>query len=384
MLEAVRRDQGWPLPPTAEIGRTLRPCHLSGMDGLQSKTAGKGGLTYPFGETTPDLGTVMEITPRVLWARMPLPFSLKYINVWLLDDGDSWTIIDTGMPLDETKQAWRDIFETTLGGRPVKRIIVTHMHPDHVGNAGWLSRKFPGADLWMSRLEYVSCRMLVADTGREAPKAGLDFYHRAGWNSEQIGVYESRFGGFGRAVSRMPDAYCRLQNGDTLEMAGETWQVMMGSGHSPEHACFYCAALNLFISGDQILPRISSNVSVFPTEPGANPLSDWLASCERLRDALPEDVFVLPGHNLPFIGAHKRCTHLIDGHETALSRLHQRLSEAPRRVIDTFPALFGRKIGEGDFGMATGEALAHINLLMVRGQATRSRDENGVDWYHAA
>jgi len=354
------------------------------MDGFQSKTAGKGGLVYPFGDETPATGTTMEITPRVHWVRMPLPFSLKFINLWLIDDGETWTIVDTGMPLDDTKQAWRDIFEAKLGGRPVTRIIVTHMHPDHVGNAGWLSRKFPGAELWMSRLEYITCRMLVADTGREAPSAGTDFYHRAGWTGDQIEVYKSRFGGFGRGVSQMPDAYRRLEDGDTFEMGGETWQVMIGSGHSPEHACLYCAALNLFISGDQILPRISSNVSVFPTEPSANPLADWMASCARLRDALPEEVLVLPAHNEPFVGAHKRLTHLIDGHETALTRLHGRLSEAPRRIIDTFPALFGRKIGQEDLGMATGEALAHLNLLIDRGQASEEFDANGVVWYHAS
>ncbi|MEO0816338.1 MAG: MBL fold metallo-hydrolase [Pseudomonadota bacterium] len=353
------------------------------MDGFQSKTAGKGGLTYPFGDATPATGETLEITPRVHWVRMPLPFSLKFINLWLVDDGDSWTIIDTGMPLDDTKQAWRDIFEAKLDDRPVTRIIVTHMHPDHVGNAGWLSRKFPDAQLWMSRLEYITCRMLVADTGREAPQAGIDFYTRAGWSAEQIDVYKSRFGGFGRGVSQMPDAYRRLEDGNTFEMAGETWRVIIGNGHSPEHACLYCEALSLFISGDQILPRISSNVSVFPTEPSANPLADWLSSCEKLRAALPEDVLVLPAHNEPFVGAHKRLTHLIDGHEAALERLHQRLSEAPRRVIDTFPALFGRKIEDGDMGMATGEALAHLNLLIDRDQASVRRDSEGVDWYSA-
>ncbi|MEM9738389.1 MAG: MBL fold metallo-hydrolase [Pseudomonadota bacterium] len=354
------------------------------MDGFRSKTAGKGGLTYPFGDETPATGKTMAVAPGILWVRMPLPFSLKFINLWLIDDGETWTIVDTGMPLDDTKQAWRTIFKDTLDGKPVSRIIVTHMHPDHVGNAGWLSRKFPGAELWMSQLEYLTCRMLVTDTGREAPKAGIDFYHRAGWNEDQIEVYKSRFGGFGRGVSQMPDAYVRIKDGDTFEMAGETWNVLVGSGHCPEHACLYCRALNLFISGDQILPRISSNVSVFPTEPNANPLANWLSSCKKLRDSLPEDVLVLPAHNEPFLGAHKRLTHLIDGHEMALLRLQSRLGDAPRRVIDTFPALFGRKIGQDDLGMATGEALAHLNLLIDRGLAHVSGDDQGVDWYSLA
>ncbi|MCI4646219.1 MAG: MBL fold metallo-hydrolase [Hyphomonadaceae bacterium] len=353
------------------------------MDGFQSKTAGKGGLIYPFGDTTPATGETLEVAPRVHWVRMPLPFSLKFINLWLIDDGESWTIVDTGMPLEDTKQAWRNIFKAKLDGRPVTRIIITHMHPDHIGNAGWLSRKFPGAELWITRLEYITCRMLVADTGREAPQAGIDFYTRAGWTEDQIQMYRDRFGGFGRGVSQMPDAFHRLEDGDTFEMAGEIWQVITGNGHSPEHACLYCPALNLFISGDQILPRISSNVSVFPTEPKGNPLADWISSCEKLRDILPEDVLILPAHNEPFVGAPKRLTHLIDGHETALKRLLQRLGEAPRRAVDTFPSLFGRKITDDIIGMATGEAIAHLNLLIARGQASAEADEDGAVWYSA-
>ncbi|MDJ0920931.1 MAG: MBL fold metallo-hydrolase [Henriciella sp.] len=354
------------------------------MDGFEGKTAGRAALTYPFGETTPEVGTIMEVAERVYWVRMPLPFSLQWINLWLIDDGPKgWTIVDTGMPLDETKAAWRQIFETHLGGRPVWRIIVTHMHPDHIGNAGWLSRKFPGAEFWISRLEYVSCRMLVADTGREAPKAGTDFYHRAGWTEAQIETYKSRFGGFGRGVSRLPDAYRRLEDGDEFEMAGETWRVVMGNGHSPEHACLFCPDLNVLIAGDQLLPRISSNVSVFPTEPEADPLRDWLNSCAKLKEAVPAGVLVLPAHNEPFTGAHDRLDHLIHGHEIALKRLKQRLGQAPRRVVDIFPAIFGRKIGEDLISMATGEALAHLNCLIRRGEAAVSTDEAGVAWYSA-
>ena len=355
------------------------------MDGFQSKTPVRPGLNYPFGETVPEVGETMEVAPGVHWVRMPLPFSLKWINLWIVDDGEKgWTIVDTGMPMPDTKNAWRKIFDEKLDGRPVWRIIVTHMHPDHIGNAGWLSRKFPGSELWISRLEYVSCRMLIADTGREAPEAGVDFYRAAGWTEDQLQTYRDRFGGFGRGVSQMPDAYHRLSDGDEIEMAGKSWRIISGNGHSPEHSCLYCEELNVLISGDQLLPRISSNVSVHPTEPAANPLKDWMESCAKLKQNISEDVLVLPAHNEPFTGAHKRLDHLISGHETALKRLHMRLEEAPRRVIDVFPAVFGRKIGDDLISMASGEAIAHLNYLIDEGKVTRSRDEDGVDWYKAA
>ena len=359
-------------------------CEITGMDGFQSKTPAKANLEYPLGDKTPEVGETLEILPGLHWVRMPLPFSLKWINLWLIDDGEpGWTIIDTGMPMDDTKAAWRKIFEDKLGGRPVWRIIVTHMHPDHVGNAGWLSRKFPGSELWMSQLEYVTCRMLIADTGREAPQAGIDFYQAAGWNEAQIEQYRKRFGGFGRGVSQMPDSYRRLKDGEIIRLGGQDWEIVIGNGHSPEHACLYCRSQNVMISGDQLLPRISSNVSVHPTEPDANPLADWLSSCRKLKQTVDENVLVLPAHNLPFRGAHMRLDHLIAGHETGLKRLKQRLSESPKRAVDVFPAIFGRKIGDDLVSMATGEAIAHINCLLARGEATATQDEDGVIWYSA-
>ncbi len=357
---------------------------LSPMDGFEGRATSRNGLTYPFGEHTPSLGETIEVAPRIHWVRMPLPFALKFINLWLIDDGDGWTIVDTGLPLPETKAAWRRLLDQRVSpAKPLRRVIVTHMHPDHVGSAGWLCHTF-GAQLWMSRLEYVTCRMLVADTGRPAPAAGLEFYRRAGWPETAIDKYKARFGGFGRGVSQMPDAFRRLSDGDAFTMAGERWEVICGSGHSPEHACLWCPSLNLFISGDQILPRISSNVSVHPTEPDANPLADWIASCEKLLGRLPAETFVLPAHNEPFFGVHTRLRHLIDGHEKALARLQQRLATSELAAVDTFTAIFGRAIADDEIGMATGEALAHLNYLRHLGRATTTIDSSGVVRYRAA
>jgi len=349
------------------------------MDGFEGKTAG-GRYEYPFGEP-PGPGAVLDVAPGVKWVRMPLPFSLKWINLWLIEDGDGWTVVDTGIPNSETKALWRTIFDSVLDGRPVRRIIITHMHPDHIGLAGWMSRKFQ-CELWMTRLEYVTCRMLIADTGREAPEAGVKFYRAAGWAQEDIDRYIDRFGGFGRSVTQLPDAFRRISDGDVIEIGGRPWHVVTGCGHSPDHACLFAPDINVFISGDQILPRISSNVSVFPTEPDADPLTDWLTSCAKLKGAIPADVLVLPAHNEPFRGAHRRLDALIQGHEVALSRMLERLSE-PRRVTDLFGALFARAISPDILGMATGEAIAHLNCLQRRGLVC-AEQEAGATLYRRA
>jgi glyoxylase-like metal-dependent hydrolase (beta-lactamase superfamily II) len=348
------------------------------MDGFEGKTE-RARFDYPFPDPPPS-GTLLQVAPGVFWVCMPLPFALKWINLWLIEDGDGWTLVDTGILTSETKTAWRTIFEQHLGGRPIRRVICTHMHPDHVGLAGWITRKFQ-CQLWMTRLEYVTCRMLVADTGREAPEDGVRFYKAAGWSQPDIDKYVERFGGFGRGVSPLPDSYRRIEEGDAIEIGGRAWRVLTGSGHSPHHACLYQEELNLFISGDQILPRISSNVSVFPTEPEADPLADWLASCEKLKAALPEDVLVLPAHNEPFRGAHKRLEALIHGHELGMRRVMERL-QTPKRAIDLFGALFARAIGPDLVGMATGETLAHLNCLMHRGQVRRETTD-GLALYSA-
>lgn len=346
------------------------------MDGFEGKT-GRARYDYPFAEA-PEPGTTLEVAPGVHWIRMPLPFSLQWINLWLLEDGEGWTIVDTGIQTSETKAAWRKIFETVLDGKPVTRVIVTHMHPDHIGLAGWITRKFQ-CELWITRLEYISCRMLVADTGREAPEAGVKFYRAAGWAQEDLDRYVDRFGGFGKAVSQMPDGFRRISDGDRLEIGGRDWKVVTGNGHSPDHACLYCEELNVLISGDQLLPKISSNVSVFPTEPAADPLADWIASCGKLKAAVPEDVLVLPAHNEPFRGAHKRLDALVRGHEVALERVLDRLDE-PRKVLDLFPAMFSRPIGPDLLGMATGETIAHLNCLIGRGLVSQ-RQEGDIALY---
>jgi glyoxylase-like metal-dependent hydrolase (beta-lactamase superfamily II) len=355
-----------------------------GFEDEQTRAARRPVLDYPCGEA-PGPGEAKAVAPGVWWLRMAMPGMLNHINVWALEDGDGWTLVDTGLALPETKDSWRAAFAGPLAGRPVKRLIVTHMHPDHIGMAGWLTRKHQ-VRLWITRLEYVSCRMLAADTGREAPEDGVRFYRAAGWGEDAIATYRERFGGFGRGMTPLPDSYRRLSDGEAIEIGGQTWRVVVGNGHSPEHACLWRAGADgepgVFISGDQVLPRISSNVSVFPTEPDADPLSDWLGSLAKLKATVPGEVLVLPSHNDPFVGLHARLDHLIAGHERGLRRLEERLAE-PRRAVDVFGALFARSIGPGLIGMATGESLAHLNCLRARGLAEVEADAAGVRWWRA-
>jgi glyoxylase-like metal-dependent hydrolase (beta-lactamase superfamily II) len=354
-------------------------------DGVEDVTEAlaRPKLVYPFEITpTPGTGETVEVAPGVRWLRMPLHGSLGFINVWAIEDGEGWTVVDTGMQTRETSQAWRTAFKEGLEGRPIVRVIVTHLHPDHIGLAGWMTRKF-GCRLWMTRLEYFQCRLLVGDTGREAPEDGLRFYKAAGWDEDAIETYRTRFGGFGKAIYQLPDSFRRIEDGEAFEIGGRLWKVVTGNGHSPEHACLWQPELKLLISGDQVLPRISSNVSVHPTEPDADPLSDWMNSCAKLKREVPDEVLVLPAHNDPFFGLHARIDHLIAGHERGLARLRALLAE-PKRVVDVFHVLFRRKIDSNLLGLATGESLAHLNCLIARGQAVRARDENGVDWYQAA
>ena len=341
----------------------------------------KAQLVYPF-DGPPARGTTSEVAPGVHWIRMPLPYALNHINLWALADGEGWTLVDTGVRNEETTAVWRELFANATDKRPLNRVIVTHMHPDHVGMAGWLTRKFD-VRLWMTALEYLSCRAMVSDTGREAPPDATEFYRRAGWSPAAIETYRARFGNFGKHIHPLPDSFRKLEDGEEITIGANTWRVIVGTGHSPAHACLYCPALNVLISGDQVLPRISSNVSVYPMEPDADPMAGWLDSLAKIKRAVPADALVLPAHNECFRGLHARIDALASGQQKALTRLRSSL-DAPKRAVDVFGALFARKIDENDvplLGMATGESLACLNYLTRRGEATREADAAGVAWY---
>lgn len=337
-------------------------------------------LDYPFGQNEfPEAGSLMRVADGVFWLRMALPFSLDHINLWLLEDGDSWTIVDTGLDTQSSRAIWDQVISHHLKGNPVKRIIVTHLHPDHIGLAGWLTRRFE-CELWISQGEYNQCKELLLDDKPETIEEALQFYKAAGYNAEQLAAFKLEFGAIGNVISTLPESYHRLQEGDALSINGRAWQVVVGSGHSPEHACLYCPEQELLISGDQVLPRISSNISLYPTNPRANPLAEWLGSCDRLRNVLPDNLLVLPAHQEPFYGLHNRLAHLIKLHEKALDRLLSYLDE-PRTAIDCIPAMFTNKISKGLLLFAIGETLAHLSYLVEQKKVARTRGADGRDYY---
>ncbi|MCB1645663.1 MAG: MBL fold metallo-hydrolase [Pseudomonadales bacterium] len=339
-------------------------------------------LVYRYQDAIPATGEIKELADGVYWIRLPMFGGLDHINVWLLRDYDGWTIVDTGIFKDKVQEVWSGIFARYLEGKPVKRVIATHLHTDHTGNAGWICNQF-GAELWMSRSDFYMCKVMAADGPSDVPEDAIKFYRRAGFDEQRLDRYRSRFGQFGASISPLPSGYRRISDGQYIDINGREWRAVIGGGHTPEHVCLHCPELKVLIAGDQILPRITPNVSVQPSEPFANPLKDWLASCEKFREILPPNLLVLPAHQDIYEGVHERLTALIDWHEVALEKLYD-LCDEPKRAVDVFPALFKSEINEWSYFPATGESIAHLHCALERRILTVEEDADGVAWWRRA
>lgn len=338
---------------------------------------GAGGtLRYPWPEP-PAHGQSVEVAPGVLWIRLPLPMALDHVNVYALDEGDSWTIVDTGIHSKRSVKLWEDVLAGPLAGKPVGRVILTHHHPDHVGMAGWLMGRF-GAELVTSRTAWLMARMLILDEEERPTEQALDYWRSAGMDPD---IFEARKNdrpyNFADTCYPLPVGYTRIKQGDAIRAGGRDWDVHMGNGHAPEHVTLWSRDDNLVIAGDQVIASISPNIGVYPTEPEADPLSDWMEACERLADLAQDDQLVLSGHKLPFTGLPVRMRQLIDNHHGALRRLRSHL-DTPRVAAECFAPLFKRKIDHGTYGLALVEAVAHLNHLYHAGEVTRSRRADGA------
>jgi glyoxylase-like metal-dependent hydrolase (beta-lactamase superfamily II) len=353
-------------------------------------------LIYPWAEV-PALGTVATLRPGLHWLRMGLPFALDHINLWLLDDEiegrRGWTIVDCGITSDETKAAWERIFDTVFDGRPLLRVLATHFHPDHLGLAHWLTaggdKARWEAPLWMTNGEYMTGRLLSSMKGELGDAMGdrsAQHFARHGLTgADTLDQLRQRGRGhYPRLVPAVPTSFRRIMDGEEIAVgphgAKRLFRVIVGHGHAPEHASLYCEAHGdesaLLISGDMVLPRISTNVSVFEMEPEADPLSRYLRSLDHyLR--LPADTLVLPSHGKPFIGLHQRVGQQHAHHEARLSEVLHACT-APKSAMDIVPVLFKRELDLHQTTFALGESIAHLHALWYEGKVQRSIGADGV------
>jgi len=346
-------------------------------------------LHYPFGDALPGGGETLEVaagagtglTPAVKWIRMALPFALDHINLWLLRDEidgvQGWSVVDCCITRDEAKAQWEQIFATQLDGLPVLRVIVTHMHPDHIGLAHWLCARW-NAPLWISATDYNAARIGSQSTTGFGGAGAADFFAAHGLvDPESQEKIRGRSSYYPNMVPDVPRSFRRMQEGDTVRIGGRDWQCISGYGHAPEHIALYCPVLQVLISGDMMLPRISTNVSVYDVEPESNPLKAFLDSIDKF-SALPEGTLTLPSHGKPFTGLHTRIGQLHDHHRDRLEEVMQACAQAPQSAADVLPVLFKRALDLHQTTFAMGEAVAHLHLLWFEGKLSRARGADGI------
>jgi len=317
----------------------------------------------------------VEVHPGVLWSRMPLPFALDHINLWLLADGEGWVAVDTGIADEGTKSLWDEVLAKCTGGRPLNRLISTHFHPDHFGLAGWLVER-TGAPLLMTQTEWLTAALHHHDVLAREAGAQAAFFARHGLTGPHLEALASRGNRYRSLTSEPPEGFTRISDGEELEIGGRVWRVIVGTGHAPEHACLYCRELSLLIAGDQVLPKITPNVTLHASQPEANPLADFLDSLERLA-RLPVDTLVLPSHGLPFRGLHDRLGQMRDHHHRRLERVLA-ACETPRSAADLLTVLFNRELDTHQVMFAMGESLAHLAWLVHQGGLHSTQGPGGI------
>lgn len=333
-------------------------------------------IHYPH-EIPPAKGTAREIADGILWIRLSMPLGLDHVNVYALREPNGWTVIDTGLDTKLNRREWAAIIKDDLRGDPILRVVVTHHHPDHVGLAGWFMAQ--GAELWMTRTAWLTARMLTLDEEPIPSPEAVSFWRGAGMDEALLSKrLDNRPFNFCDTVYPLPLGFTRLEEGAVHRLGGRDWVVHLGQGHAPDHATLWCQDAPLVLAGDQLLPSISPNLGVYPTEPMADPVAEWLESCARFETMAREDHLVLPGHKLPYYGLPARLAQLSDNHHGALARLREHLRAEPRTAVDCFAPLFKRQIDEATYGLAMVEAVAHLNHLYHLGEVAREMDARGA------
>jgi len=323
-------------------------------------------LVYPFSEP-PETGAVVEVAPGVLWTRIPLPFRLNHVNIFLIEDGDGWAVLDTGVSNRATRELWQALVNGALAGRRLTRLIVSHFHPDHIGLAGWMCEQFD-MPLLTSQTGYLGCINISLSPGRMADKTYMDFYRRHGMGDEVAQLVATQGNGYLKMVSPLPDTFRRLVAGDVLAIGGRDFEVLTGEGHAPEQLMLYLREENLLLAADQVLAKITPNVSVWAIEPDGDPLGLYLRSLGQLSVAIPEGALVLPGHQLPFVGLQRRCAELAAHHHERCEMIAQACRQSPHSVADLVPAIFHRPLDPHQLSFAFSEVHAHVNYMVGRGE----------------
>ena len=322
-------------------------------------------LRYPFA-TPPEAGSFIEVAPGILWTRIALPFQLNHVNIYLIDDGDGWAVIDTGIDNKATRAAWEALSAGPLAGRKITRLIVTHFHPDHIGLAGWLCERFD-MPMLTTQTSYLGCLNISLSPGALDAKPYRDFYLRHGLDEYTTNLVTTNGHGYLRMVSPLPPTFQRIVAGDTLKIGGRKFEVLTGDGHAPEQAMLWCAEEKIFLAADQVLAKITPNVSVWAVDPDGDPLGLYLRSLRALHQ-LPEDALVLPGHQLPFYGLHKRADELAAHHESRCQLIEDAARERLHCSADFVPVLFKRALDPHQMSFAFSEALAHVNYMLGQGR----------------
>ena len=317
----------------------------------------------------------IEIAPGILWARIPLPFRLNHVNVWLLRESNGWTLVDTGTADDKARAVWDELLAGVLSGAPIVRMIATHGHTDHVGLAGWLFDRFGGVPYHITLTEWLSAQLRVEEAKSPLEQTAVTFLDRHGCDEATIDSFSDERIRTRTFMEKLPAEFVRLGDGATVRFGGRQWEVMVCGGHAAAHASFWCADDNILIAGDQVLSKISPMIGVMPHEPEANPLADYLASLDRFR-RLPSDALVLPSHGLPFHGLHVRVEELAYHHELRLSALLE-LMATPSTTMELARGLFPKPVAEGQGRHAFAETLAHAHYLLATGAAERQRGTDG-------
>ncbi len=328
--------------------------------------AAMASLSFPFAEP-PATGEVREVAPGILWTRIPLPFRLDHVNIYLIEDGDGWAVLDTGISNEPTRAVWEALVSGPLAGRRLTRLIVTHFHPDHIGLAGWLCERYE-LPLLTSQTCYLGCINISLSPGAMEAKPYRDFYLRHGMDEETARRVSTQGHGYLRMVSPLPPTFRRLVAGDALSIGGRRFEVLSGNGHAPEQLMLYLPEEKIFLAADQVLAKITPNVSVWAVDPEGDPLGLYMRSLRAISAHVAPDSLVLPGHQLPFLGVRQRCAELVAHHEERCAMIAVACAEGPKSVADLVPVIFHRPLDPHQLSFAFSEVHAHVNYMVGRGE----------------